>query len=466
MTTSYSYDDANAVTAIVHAKGTQVLDESRYTYDSAGRRTVVKQFDGDHRFGYDAAGRVTSADHPAGQTDEAFGYDLLGNRTGGGEQYDAANKLTSRNGFSYTYDDEGRTTSRTETATGEVTRFGWGQGGQLRSVTLPNGDVTRYRYDPLGRRIETAAPGRTRVQVYGVDPNAVAESTGAVDTRFTFGIGYDAPLAMQRAGVASFFAQDALSSVTSLTDNGGAVSGRYSYDSYGQITSTSRYTYTGREWDGDAGIYDYRARQYDPAIGRFLTEDPVDAANTYDYASGAPTLLTDPSGQIDTAETAGAMAVQQALIGANANLAIRLLRCGGGTPEQVAKTVGGGLLAGGIFGGAMAAITKAIVRRAIARRAAGVSESQAKWEAAFQVGMAGLVFGWFTSFPNHILGNLAPEVDDEDPLGWMITPLAQGVAGGLPIPGLVAAGVDLAVALGSQLVPWALSDDTKEDCAG
>lgn len=72
-----------------------------------------------------------------------------------------------------------------------------------------------------------------------MDPNAVAESSGGVDTRFTFGVGYDSPLAMQRAGAASFFAQDALSSVTSLTNSAGAVSSRYSYDTYGQIKSTS-----------------------------------------------------------------------------------------------------------------------------------------------------------------------------------------------------------------------------------
>ena len=206
----------------------------------------------------------------------------------------------------YAYDDEGRTVSRTETATGKVTRFGWGQGGQLRSVTLPSGDVTRYRYDPMGRRIESAAPGRTRVQVYGVDPNAVAESSGGVDTRFTFGVGCDAPLAMQRGGVASFFAQDALSSVTSLTGSTGAVTGRYSYDTYGQIKTASGtaspYTYTGREWDENAGIYDYRARQYDPATGRFPTEDPVPSANLYGYVDGRPTSAVDPTGMQTLAE--------------------------------------------------------------------------------------------------------------------------------------------------------------------
>jgi RHS repeat-associated protein len=34
------------------------------------------------------------------------------------------------------------------------------------------------------------------------------------------------------------------------------------------------YSFTNREWDQDAGMYYYRARYYDPGIGRFIQEDP------------------------------------------------------------------------------------------------------------------------------------------------------------------------------------------------
>jgi len=43
----------------------------------------------------------------------------------------------------------------------------------------------------------------------------------------------------------------------------------------------------------------YRARYYDPKIGRFLSEDPVwDADSLYAYASNNPTDLTDPTGMM------------------------------------------------------------------------------------------------------------------------------------------------------------------------
>ena len=191
-----------------------------------------------------------------------------------------------------------------------------------------------------------------RVQVYGVDPNAVAEFSGGVDTRFTFGVGYDAPLAMQRAGVASFFSQDALSSVTSLTGSTGAVTGRYSYDTYGQIKTASGtaspYTYTGREWDGDAGIYDYRARQYDPATGRFLSEDPVPASNSYVYAAGIPTSLGDPSGESPLAELTATGWVIQGLAGAFYSSAIAATKCDSTTESRAMAALGG--FAGGAAG--------------------------------------------------------------------------------------------------------------------
>jgi RHS repeat-associated protein len=54
-----------------------------------------------------------------------------------------------------------------------------------------------------------------------------------------------------------------------------------SHDSFGNATaqSNSAHTplcaYTGRERDGDVDLYFYRAGRYDPAVGRFLAENPV-----------------------------------------------------------------------------------------------------------------------------------------------------------------------------------------------
>ncbi|MCL4471289.1 MAG: RHS repeat-associated core domain-containing protein [Gammaproteobacteria bacterium] len=59
-----------------------------------------------------------------------------------------------------------------------------------------------------------------------------------------------------------------------------------------------QYGYTGREPDVTGLIY-YRARYYDPTIGRFISRDPAgmpDGINQYAYVRNNPVNFTDPLG--------------------------------------------------------------------------------------------------------------------------------------------------------------------------
>ncbi|CAM4795199.1 unnamed protein product [Rotaria magnacalcarata] len=59
------------------------------------------------------------------------------------------------------------------------------------------------------------------------------------------------------------------------------------------------YRYTGQEWDEETGLYNYHARLYDPAIGRFYQIDPQEQyASPYKYAGNSPVSMIDPSGEI------------------------------------------------------------------------------------------------------------------------------------------------------------------------
>jgi len=78
------------------------------------------------------------------------------------------------------------------------------------------------------------------------------------------------------------------------------------YDSYGRViaesqtSETSRYGYTARELDVETGLYYYRARYYDSALGTFISEDPLGfwggGGNLHRYVTGDPLSYADPLG--------------------------------------------------------------------------------------------------------------------------------------------------------------------------
>jgi RHS repeat-associated protein len=130
------------------------------------------------------------------------------------------------------------------------------------------------------------------VQEYGTNPTANLLTDG-VDERFM----------RTSATESDSYLTDALGSTVELTDATGATEEQYSYSPYGsqsatRMTTSNSYTYTGREFDG-LGVDYYRARYYNPATGRFLSEDPIGFAggmNLYAYAKNNPLKFNDPLG--------------------------------------------------------------------------------------------------------------------------------------------------------------------------
>gem|GEM_PF-3851598 len=78
------------------------------------------------------------------------------------------------------------------------------------------------------------------------------------------------------------------------------------YDAYGNVTSEtnsaveSLFLFTARPLDADTGLQNNLNRWYDPAVGRWLSEDPVGYEpdiNLYRYVYNNPLIHTDPSGE-------------------------------------------------------------------------------------------------------------------------------------------------------------------------
>jgi RHS repeat-associated protein len=159
-----------------------------------------------------------------------------------------------------------------------------------------------YRYDYLGRRRGIGVNGSDVYFVYN-GQNLIAEKGTSV-ADYVFGPGIDEPLAMSRAGSIYYYNTDGLGSIPIVNDTYGAVSGSYVYDAWGVIRAQTGSTpnpfgYTAREF-AEAGLMYYRARYYNPNIGRFVSEDPIDfdsgQVNFYAYANNMPSNMTDPFG--------------------------------------------------------------------------------------------------------------------------------------------------------------------------
>lgn len=262
-------------------------------------------------YGYNTQNRLTQVERN-GSPYEQYGYDYVGNRSqdprANDYVYDNLNRLVSGNGASYQYDANGNRTEKTD-ASG-TTRYRYNSQNQLIHIDFPDQRSVDYAYDPLGRRIEkrlTAADGTQTLRRYGYDgANLLLEQdeTGQPLNEF-LSAGLDEPLLLKRNGQVYRYISDAQGSIIALSDSAGQIVQRYEYDAYGKTISVQDpafvqpYGYTGRERDDESGLYYYRARYYDPAVGRFLQSDPIGLAggiNTYAYVGGNPVSFGDPFG--------------------------------------------------------------------------------------------------------------------------------------------------------------------------
>src|ERR1700728_605203 len=185
--------------------------------------------------------------------------------------------------------------------------FTWDFENRLTQAVVPgtNGGTTTFKYDPFGRRIQKCGPlGTTNYLYDGTTSVEEVDSAGNVLARYTQGSHIDEPFAELRSGTISYYEDDGGDSVTSLTSSAGAVANSYAYDSLGKLTASTGmlvnpFSYTTREFDQEASIYYYRARYYDPSVGRFISEDPIGfggGTHFYRYASNNPVLFDDPLG--------------------------------------------------------------------------------------------------------------------------------------------------------------------------
>ncbi len=205
------------------------------------------------------------------------------------------NQYSSVGGTTYSYDGRGNLTSD------GARTFTYDVENHLLSVT--GGAGLNLTYDPLGR-LAQATSGSTVTQFLYDGDRLVAEYSGAtLIRRYVHGPGADVPVVWYEGnglGTRQWLHPDERGSIEAVSDASGTGT-IYTYGPYGEpdTWSGSRFRYTGQIMLPEAQLYHYKARVYDPNLGRFLQTDPVgyqDDVNFYAYGHNDAINKTDPSG--------------------------------------------------------------------------------------------------------------------------------------------------------------------------
>jgi RHS repeat-associated protein len=369
---NYTYDSTGRLTSLNHMtfNGKTIAGFS-YGLDKVGNRLSKAEPEVKTSYSYDAIYQLLQAQafrkHGRDREQvENYTYDPAGNRLSGPRQdtsytYGPGNQLLARKHAEFSYDkngnliakeyrkyDEGSWCDKSEhhghgDHDGRKWTYNYDFENRLIKAETKQGHETTavsFKYDPFGRRIEKkieqSKHGKTEentVHRYVYDGQAIIlefeikqdkeHRKRPVDatTKYVYGPSIDEPLAMVRNNDVYFYHADGLGSIVALTDKKQKVIETYEYDSFGNLKGrdsnlVQSFTYTGREWDKETGIYYYRARYYGPMEGRFISKDPIAilgniynnygksslsqyvevVQNVYIYTGNNPINWTDPSG--------------------------------------------------------------------------------------------------------------------------------------------------------------------------
>ena len=306
--TTYSYDALNRITRLRDAKGRKTIADNNYQYNNASVITQNIDAGGTHAYGYDAIDRLVSATYPGTQS-ETYAYDAVGNRSSSHQSasysYQPFNRMVSTSTATYLYDNNGNMISKSDVS--GSTQFAWDFENRLVQVVTPAGGSVTYKYDALGRRIQRMPSGGVSTN-FVYDGQDVVRDINSDGTTIEYlnGPGIDNKIRQKGSSNATtyYFAHDHLGSTTALTNTKGQLVESLSYDAYGNSAGTTRtrYGFTGRERDPSTGLLYYRARWYDPELGRFISEDPIGligGINPFAYVGNNPVNAKDPSGLSD-----------------------------------------------------------------------------------------------------------------------------------------------------------------------
>ncbi len=174
---------------------------------------------------------------------------------------------------------------------------------RLTAVKVDSQVTEEYTYDSDGNRIKKSDATSERVYIYsGANILYEVNTTTQMDAVYIYGP--TGRIAKKVNDIQEYYHTDHLGSTRLVTSENGEVTEETQYEPFGEQINAAeeRYTYNGKERD-ETDLYYYGARYYDPAIGRFISRDPLtgekefpQTLNRYVYCLNNPLTYTDPAG--------------------------------------------------------------------------------------------------------------------------------------------------------------------------
>ena len=297
MLTRTSFDVRNRLRQLsTHTAAGVLLLGATYMVDANGARPVIGEFDasGPTRevgYAYDGARRlVAEAITRPGQAPRLseYVYDAVGNRLSRSEAgvlttytVDANDRLltesTAGDSTVYSYDANGNNIGQARP--GGWTRYDYDQANKLVRTSTSAGVVVSTGYDADGIRNRTSGNGHASRWL--IDPNRdyaqtlEAYTDGQLGTVWQYGNELLSQSSVIAGGVHERnLHADGMGSVRQASDASGALTDSFEYDAFGNElartgTTDIDHRYRGEQIDIDTGLYNLRARWYDPSAGRF-----------------------------------------------------------------------------------------------------------------------------------------------------------------------------------------------------
>ncbi|MBA2653427.1 MAG: RHS repeat-associated core domain-containing protein, partial [Tatlockia sp.] len=287
-----------------------------YTRDSQGRLVGVKG-NKNEKYTYNFLSQLVSEKKDATRT---YVYDSLDNRIKNGNDkllYNALNQLTSCSKAEFSYDAHGNLLKKV--LDGEETRFESNMLSQLISIEKTDKTTLTFSYDPVGRllvekHLDTREKNKktlstSRYLYLGYQEIGTLTEAGNIETLKIPGLQGDelaiTSIAFEIEGNVFVPLHDIAGNVVSLIDpHNRQTIESYQYSAFGEETifnshgEKQKISLVGNPWrfaekrvDQKSGLILFGLRFYDPAIGRWISQDPagfIDGPNLYSYLHNNP----------------------------------------------------------------------------------------------------------------------------------------------------------------------------------